>query len=121
MRESRRGFGLTEMLVAITVLGVGLLAVTGLVSATGERTRDAARRTDRAIVAGQALETAATLPFDSLVSTVDTTAGAPPYILDLSVSVLAPSLKRMDLTVSDSAAGPPLRLTLIVVRPAWLP
>lgn len=117
----RRGFGLTELLVAITVLGVGILAVTGLVSATGERTRDAAQRTDRAILAGQALEAAALLPFDSLVSAVDTATGMRPYIFDLSVSVLSPNVKRLDLTASDSAAGPPLRLTLVVARPTWLP
>ena len=121
MLESRRGFGLTELLVAITVLGVGLLAVTGLVSASGERTRDAARRTERVIVAAQALEAAAVLPFDSLISTIDTAAGPRPYILDLSVGVLSPSLKRLDLTVADSAVRLPLRLTTFVARPAWLP
>ena len=122
MRASFGGFTLTEMLVAITVLGAGILAVAGLVTATGERTRDAAWRTDRAIVAVQALDAAAALPYDSLSSTVDTVVGQRTYFLDIAVGVLGPSLKRLDLTASDSAAGgSPLRLTTLVARPAWLP
>jgi len=116
------GFGLLELLVAITILGIGIIAVAGLVVTTGDRTRDAASRTDQIIVAQQELENSARARFDSLVSTTDstrTTYGS--YTLDRSVIPLGPRLKRVDLTTTGPGATPPLTLTLVVARPAWLP
>lgn len=118
----RAGFGLAELLVAITILGIGIVAVAGLVVGTGGRTRAAAWRTDQIIVAQQDLELAARAPFDSLVSATDsTTTSLASYKLDRTVSPLGPRLKRVDLTTSGIGTVPPILLTLVVARPASLP
>jgi prepilin-type N-terminal cleavage/methylation domain-containing protein len=118
----RTGFGLAELLVAITIMGIGIVAVAGLVVTTGDRSRAAASKTDQIIVAQQDLERAAQAPFDSLVSATDsvrTSLGS--YILDRSISPLGPRLKRLDLTTSGLGPTPPLTLTLVISRPATLP
>jgi len=120
--HGRTGFGLAELLVAITIMGIGIVAVAGLVVTTGDRTRAAASMTDQIIVAQQELERAARSPFDSLVSTIDSaTTSLGSYALGRSVSPLGPRLKRLDLTTSGLGSIPPLALTLIIARPARLP
>ena len=119
--DTRRGFGLAEVLMAIAILGIGILAVAGLVSSAAERTRAAQRLTDRAFVAQQELETAYLTPFDSLVSATDTIAGSPAYVIDRSVSLVGTRLKRVDVSVSDSASLLPFRLSTVIARPTWLP
>jgi len=116
------GFGLAELLVAIVILGIGIIAVAGLVSTTGGRTRSAAWQTERVIVAHQEMERAARAPFDSIGSTIDSTVTSMgTYILDRSVTSLVPDLKRLDLSTSGPGATSPLLLSLIVVRPTSLP
>lgn len=118
----RSGFGLVELLVAITILGIGIVAVAGLVIGAGGRTRAAAWQTDQIIVAQQELERAARAPFDSLASAIDSTATSMGiYRLDRSVSPVGFRLKRLNLLTTGLGTTPPLRLTLVVMRPARLP
>lgn len=120
--HGRTGFGLAELLVAITIMGIGIVAVAGLVVTTGDRTRAAASMTDQIIVAQQELERAARSPFDSLVSTIDSaTTSLGSYTLDRSVSPLGPRLKRLNLTTSGLGSKLPLQLTMVIARPARLP
>ncbi len=122
MNASRTGFGLAELLVSITILGIGIVAVAGLVVSTGDRTRASAWQTDQIIVAQQELERAARLPFDSLVSATDSTATSMgSYRLDRSVSPIGLRLKQLDVTTSGLGTTPSLVLTLVAVRPARLP
>jgi len=116
------GFGLPELLVAITVLVIGVVAVAGLVVSTGSRTRAAAWQTDQIIAVQQELERVAATPFDSTVSTVDSTrTGLGSYTLTRTVSAIGPRLKRVDVGASGLGTTPPMWLTLVVVRPARLP
>jgi prepilin-type N-terminal cleavage/methylation domain-containing protein len=118
----RSGFGLPELLVAITIMGIGIVAVAGLVVTTGYGTRAAASKTDQIIVAQQELERATRSPFDSLVSAIDsTTTSLGSYALDRSVIPLGPRIKRLDLTTSGIGSIPPLTMTIVIARPATLP
>lgn len=118
----RDGFGLAELLVAITILGIGIVAVAGLVVSTGGSTRAAAWQTDQIIVAQQELEREARAPFDSLMSSIDSIATSlGSYKVNLTVSPLGSRLKRLDLTTSGLGTIQPLPLTLVVVRPTRLP
>jgi len=54
----QRGFGLPEVIVALTVLAVGLLGLAGLVRAVGLQSEQARLMGERAMVAQEALEQA---------------------------------------------------------------
>ena len=61
--RTRGGFSLVEVLVAVVILGVGLLGVAGLSAGVGSLTRRSTAETEQTVVAQQVLEHMLAEPF----------------------------------------------------------
>lgn len=64
--EERGGFTLVEMVIALTILLIGILGVAGLMGTSVTQTRRADNLTNSAIAAQQVLDRISMLPFDSV-------------------------------------------------------
>ena len=105
------GFGLVEVLVALTILAVGLLAVGGLVWGIARQAREAAIRTEQTLAARQVLDALKDRGYAELTpGTSDTTlvVGERHYTVRRTVSPEGTDLKRLSAAVS-AAGGVPAR------------
>ena len=66
--KNENGFTLLEMLVAVTVLAIGLLGIAGLQGTTIRRNVSAMRNTEATALIEEKLEKIRNTPFDSVVS-----------------------------------------------------
>jgi prepilin-type N-terminal cleavage/methylation domain-containing protein len=64
--EERGGFTLVEMVIALTILLVGILGVAGLMGTSVTQTRRADNLTNSALAAQQVLDRLSMLPYDSV-------------------------------------------------------
>lgn len=97
------GFGLVEVLVALTILAVGLLAVAGLTWSVARQTRQAAIRTEQTLAAQQVLEAMTARGYAGLaVGTSDTSllVGEHEYAVTRRVTAEGARLKRLAATVA---------------------
>ncbi len=116
--RSGNGFTLVELAISLALFGIGLIAVTGLVTATSQRLLHAALRTEQLTVAQQHLERASGLPFDALQPMTDTVvAGLGSYVVERVVERLDDRLKRVSVIVT----GPPPLFPRTVTTAANLP
>ena len=76
-RAARRGFTIVEMLFAMIVLSIGLLALAGLALATSRMTRGGSIQTVASALAQARFDSIASLPCQPLW-TAGTTRGTPP-------------------------------------------
>ena len=92
---ARGGFTLVEMILALVILSVGILAVAGLMAASIWHTRKADDITKSALVAQQVMDSLAMVPFDSvdLGTSSDTVHFGPAvYLVEWTVEQMSDSM-----------------------------
>ena len=104
--DDQRGFGLVEALVAVTVLVIGLLAVSGLTLTTAAQARIADLRTDQSVAAQMAFEQLRAEGFANAESGLDTvvTGGREFYVTTVVTDVNGRT-KSMAATVAAASGG----------------
>jgi len=109
------GFGLVEMLVAITIAMIGLLSVAGLQLAVATQSRMAAWRTNQALAAQEVFERLNEAGYASVVTGSDSvTVNGRVYRVNLNVTTPANRVKRVQATVAPAGSmGPSTFVTRI--------
>lgn len=104
------GFGLVETMVALTILVVGLLAVSGLTLASASQARIADLRSDQAIAGQRAIEMKRQGGFAAAATSTDTVfAGGREFYVTTTVTSLNDRTKSLDVVVTPAAGGLPPR------------
>ncbi|MFQ5890056.1 MAG: hypothetical protein ACE5JR_08380 [Gemmatimonadota bacterium] len=94
------GFGLVEAMIALIMLAIGLMAITGLAMTVASQTRLAAWQTDQALAGQEALERIHRGGYAAAVSGVDTiTLGGNTYFVTLTVTNPSARVKQVDAVV----------------------
>lgn len=100
------GFGLIEVILALTVLSVGLLATAGLVRAVSQLADQARAEGDAALLAQQGIETALSEHAAAPSSREDTLRfGDREYAVRITLDAGGPGLERIGIDVVQ--VGPP--------------
>jgi Tfp pilus assembly protein PilV len=116
------GFGLVETLVALTILVVGLLAVSGLSLAAARQARISDWRGDMTAAGLLALEEVRLEEFTTLSSRTDTFAiGGRDYSVAITVTDLSTRLKDVRVVVAGAGTLAPDTFVTRVQRPRPLP
>jgi len=103
--DRRAGFGVVEALVAVVILGVGLLAVAGLVMGFAVETRRTATETRRILVGQQVLEEQVGRGYsETLVGARDTlvSSDGEEYRVRMRVTQSAPRVREVEVVVEGS-------------------
>lgn len=104
--RDERGFGLVEAMIAITILVIGLLAVSGLTLASAAQARIADLRTDQMIAGQKMIEQLREDDFTTVVSGVDTvTSDYQTFYVTSTVVDLTPLAKHVTLSLASARAG----------------
>ena len=104
--SDQRGFGLIEALIAVTLLVIGLLAVSGLTLATAAQARIADLRSDQMITGQTVIEDMRRAGFDSAVSGVDTvTTGNRVFYVTRTVTVANTRTKLINVSIAPATGG----------------
>lgn len=104
--RDEQGFGLVETMIAITILVIGLLAVSGLSLATAAQARIADLRSDQAVAGQAAIEAIRMTDFGSVASGVDTVAsGGRTLVVETTVVELGQRAKQVTVEVTPTS-GP---------------
>ena len=121
--RDERGFGLVEAMIAMTILVIGLLAVSGLSLATAAQARIADLRSDQMVAGQAAIEQARRLDFGSVASTVDTvTSGGREFVVTTTVTSLSTRTKQVAVDVAPLAGGLQTRsFSTVLHNPRSLP
>lgn len=116
------GFGLVETLIALTILVIGLLAVTGLTMAAATQARIADWRSDMAAAGLLALEEARLEDFDLLADGTDTVdVGGRAYPVSIAVTDVSSRVKEVRVVVDGAGTLGPDTLVTRIQRPRPLP
>jgi len=117
------GFGLVETMIAITILVIGLLAVSGLSLATAAQARIADLRSDQMSAGRSTLEEIRQMDFADVDTRVDTvTAGGRTFYVTSTVVVLNRRSKQVTVSVAPAATGLTTRtLETVIHDPRSLP
>lgn len=95
-----RGCGLIELIVALTVLSIGLLATAGLVRAVSRQADQARAEGDAALIALQRIEEALSEPAATGLSREDTLRfGGRSYAAGIILEAAGPALQRIRVDV----------------------
>ncbi len=98
------GFGLVETLIALTILVIGLIAVSGLSLASADQARIANWRSQQATAAQLALETVQQNGWGGASSGYDTiTVAGHDYVVKVSITKVTSRIR--DVTVAVDAVG----------------
>ncbi len=101
-----RGFGLVEALIAVTILVIGLLAVSGLTMATASQARIADLRSDQMITGQSVIETVRENGFAAATSGVDTvTTGGRVFYVTRTVTDLNTRTKLINVSIAPASGG----------------
>ncbi len=121
--QEERGFGLVEAMIAMTILVIGLLAVSGLSLATAAQARIADLRSDQMVAGQAAVERTRSLDFGSVVSGVDTVAsGGREFVITTTVTDLSIRTKAVSVDVAPLAGSLPTRsFSTVLHNPRPLP
>ena len=119
MIVNRKGFSLIEVMIALTIMSVVLIALAGLMFQVAQRTRTSAAATYRTAAAQKAAAHIQTLPWDNIDAASGCTAdssGMMAYNRCISVTNPSASLKAVYVVISPTGllTAPPE--TLLVVR-----
>jgi Tfp pilus assembly protein PilV len=95
------GFGIVEALIAITILVIGVLAVSGLTLASAAQARIADWQADQATAGQLALEEVQRQGFAAAASGADTvTISGHDFVVTLTVTSLTPRVKQVQAQVA---------------------
>lgn len=120
--SEERGFGLVEALIAVTILVIGLVAVSGLTLASGDQARIAKWRSDQAMAGQLALEATEQLGYGSAVSKVDTfTLGGHDHVVTVTVADVSWRVKQVTAQVVAVGEVGARTFTTRLYRPTPLP
>lgn len=121
--SGEEGFGLVEAMIAVTILVIGLLAVSGLTLATAAQARIADVRSDQMVAGQEAIETVRRTDFASVASGVDTvSAGGRELIVTTSVVELGSRTKEVTVDIAPASGGLTTRsFTTVLHNPRSLP
>ena len=121
--RDERGFGLVETMIAITILVIGLLAVSGLSLATAAQARIADLRSDQMSAGQSTLEEIRQMDFADVDTRVDTvTAGGRTFYVTSTVVVLSKRAKQVTVSVAPAADGLTTRsFETVIHNPRSLP
>lgn len=104
--RDERGFGLVETMIAITILVIGLLAVSGLSLATAAQARIADLRSDQMSAGQSTLEEIRQMDFADVDTRVDTVAaGGRTFYVTSTVVKLGKRAKQVTVSVAPAGAG----------------
>jgi prepilin-type N-terminal cleavage/methylation domain-containing protein len=104
--HDEKGFGLVETMIAITILVIGLLAVSGLTLATAAQARIADLRSDQMVAGQAAIEAVRRMDFIAVASSVDTVAsGGRNLVVAMTVVDLGRRTKQVTVEVTP-VSGP---------------
>ncbi|MFO7588622.1 MAG: hypothetical protein R6X22_11160 [Gemmatimonadota bacterium] len=119
---SEEGFGLVETLIALTILVIGLLAVTGLTMAAATQARIADWRSDMTAAGLLALEEVRLQDFASVTSGADTfDVGGREYPVSITVTDVSSRVKEIRVIVEGAGTLGEDTFTTRVQRPRPLP
>lgn len=93
------GFGLVEVMIAVTILVIGLLAVSGLTLATAAQVRVADLRSDQMVAGQAAIESLRRQGFGDVTSGVDTIDSGGRRLV-VTTTVVRPSMRTKNVTVA---------------------
>jgi Tfp pilus assembly protein PilV len=117
------GFGLVEAMIAMTILVIGLLAVSGLTLATAAQARIADLRNDQMIAGQSRIEEMRNQDFDTLGSGVDTvSSNYQTYYVTSTVVDLNARAKQVTVSIAPATAGLTARsFDAVLHKPRSLP
>lgn len=102
-RPGEAGLGLIEVLIALTIFAIGMLAVAGISLSVGAQTNWAMWQTDQSLAAQQVLEGVQREGYAAASSGVDTvTVGNRTYEVARTVTQVAPRVKEVSVTVATT-------------------
>lgn len=111
------GVTLIELLVAIVILAVGLLAVAGMTGAVATQTRMGGSVTGQTAAAQEVLEDVQAMDFADVQSgTRQVTVGSHTYTVDSQVNALRTNLKEVVAVVEGTRELPPDTFRTLVAR-----
>lgn len=103
-----RGIGLIEVLTALIIMSVGMLAIAGISLQVGAQNRWSTWQTDQALAAQQVMERLQRVGYPGTTNGTDTVSvGNRSYVVNRVVSQPAPRVKRVQLTVISSQGAAP--------------
>lgn len=116
------GFGLVETLIALTILVIGLIAVSGLSLASADQARIANWRSQQASAAQVVLEEVQSGGWDSAVSGMDTVVlSGHPYAVKIGVTRVSPRVKQVVVGVAGVGSLDSRVFTTRLYKPRPLP
>lgn len=117
-----RGFGIVEALIALTILVIGLLAVSGLSLASADQAWIAHWRSEQAAAAQIVLEDVQKDGWGSAVSGVDTVnLAGHDYPVKIGVADITSRVKQVTVAVSGVGSVDSLTFTTRLYKPRPLP
>ena len=121
--RDEHGFGLVEAMIAMTILVIGLLAVSGLSLATAAQARIADLRSDQMVAGQAAIEQTRRLDFGSVASGVDTVeSGGREFVVTTTVGSLSTRTKEVAVEVAPLSGSLPTRsFSTVLHKPRSLP
>ena len=106
IRDDESGFGIVEALMAVTILVIGLLAVSGLTLATSAQAQIADLRSDQMTAGQTVIEDLRRAGFDLAASGVDTvTSGGRQFYVTRTVTTLNARTKSINVLVAPASGG----------------
>lgn len=121
------GFGLVEVMIALTILAFGMLAVAGLSLSVGAQTNWSMWQTDQSLAAQQVLERVQRNGYDAVAAGTDTvTVGNRTYYATRSVTTISPLVKEVSVLITPARGGdyrgsPPRTFVTRLYKPRPLP
>lgn len=124
--DSEAGLGLIEVMIALVIFAVGMLAVAGLGLAVGAQTNWSVWQTDQSLAAQQVLERVQREGYDAATSGSETvTVGNRTYTVDRTVSQIGTRVREVSVTVTTTRAWdrgvPPRTFVTRLYEPRPLP
>ena len=122
--RNEAGIGLVEALIALVVLSIGVLAITGISLSVGAQSRNSTWRTDQALAAQQVLEGFHQRGYAAAASRTDTvTIGNRTYVVNCTVTNPAPRVRQVAATVTHATRSDVMARTFTtrLYQPRQLP
>lgn len=119
-----RGMSLVETVLALLILGIGLLAVAGMTLSVGTQTRQAGLYTDQTLVAQEELSRAAARGWGgvSLGTSVDTVRrNGRDWTVTEEVTSVSDRLREVSVTVGGVSEVPDRTFSIRLAKPRPLP